>query len=258
MKKVLLTGTTGTVAHVMRQELGDEYDISGISIARMDEILERDQPIVWKEQLDAYNERVMEQVTEAARGQDAIVHLGWNTRDENWQKGLDPLNIAITDCVYRVAIAERIPRIYMTSSVHSFDFMGDDYDREESIPNTPDTRRDLFGVGSTSLYGISKRWMEIAGQYYTKRLQEGQKILVVRLGGVGRSDRPYRADGVWDSHRDCAGLLRAFIECEEDAPNFYIAYGVSDNHDEDQKPIFDWRNPYGFKPEDNAYLLTEE
>ena len=50
MKKVLLTGTTGTVAHVMRQELGDEYDISGISIARMDEILERDQPTVWKEQ----------------------------------------------------------------------------------------------------------------------------------------------------------------------------------------------------------------
>ena len=48
MKKVLLTGTTGTVAHVMRQELGDEYDISGISIARMDEILERDQPIVGK------------------------------------------------------------------------------------------------------------------------------------------------------------------------------------------------------------------
>ena len=173
MKKVLLTGTTGTVAHVMRQELGNEYDISGISIARMDEILERDKPIVWKEQLDAYNERVIEQVTEAARGQDAIVHLGWNTRDENWQKGLDPLNIAITDCVYRVAIAERIPRIYMTSSVHSFDFMGDDYDREDSIPNTPDTRGDLFGVGSTSLYGISKRWMEIAGQYYTKRLQGG-------------------------------------------------------------------------------------
>ena len=98
MKKVLLTGTTGTVAHVMRQELGDEYDISGISIARMDEILERDKPIVWKEQLDAYNERVIEQVTEAARGQDAIVHLGWNTRDENWQKGLirstSPLPIA--------------------------------------------------------------------------------------------------------------------------------------------------------------------
>ena len=64
---------------------GDEYDISGISIARMDEILERDKPIVWKEQLDAYNERVIEQVTEAARGQDAIVHLGWNTRDENWR-----------------------------------------------------------------------------------------------------------------------------------------------------------------------------
>ncbi len=258
MKKVLLTGTTGTVAHVMRQELSDEYDISGISIVRMEEILERDKPTSWKEQLDAYTEAVRAQVTEAVRGRDAIVHLGWNTRDENWKNGLDPLNIAITDCVYRVAIAEQTPRIYMTSSVHSFDFLGDGYDKSESIPNTPDTRRDPFGVGSTSLYGVSKRWMEIAGQYYAKQLKEGQKILVVRLGGVGRSNRPYREDGVWDSHRDCAGLLRAFIECGDDAPNFYTAYGVSDNHDEGQPPVFDWRNPYGFTPADNAHLLTDK
>ena len=36
MKSVLLTGTNGTVAQVVKKELGRTYDISGISIARME------------------------------------------------------------------------------------------------------------------------------------------------------------------------------------------------------------------------------
>jgi nucleoside-diphosphate-sugar epimerase len=253
MKSVLLTGITGTVAHVMKKELDQKYDISGISIARMDDIVQGGELSSWKEQLDAYRDRVMEQLTAACKGKDAIVHLGWNTRDENWEGGLDPLNIAVVDCVYRVAIAEKVPRIYMASSVHSYDFMGEGYDPDVPIPPFPDTRRNPFGVPPTSLYGVSKRWMEIAGQYYAQRLAEGQKILAVRLGGVGRNEKPRGASRVWDSHRDCAGLLAAFIECQ-DAPNFSIAYSVSNNVGSEHKgPLFDAVNPYGFKPVDNSF-----
>lgn len=253
MKSVLLTGINGTVAQVMKKELDQTYDLSGISIVRMDEVLAAAQSSSWQEQLDAYRDRVMEQLTTACKGVDAVVHLGWNTRDENWQGGLDPLNIVVVDCVYRVAIAEGIPRTYMASSVHSYDFMGKGYDPEVPIPPFPDTRQDSFGVPPTSLYGVSKRWMEIAGQFYAKQLAEGQKILAVRLGAVGPEERPRRAGVLWASHRDCAGLLAAFIECE-DVPNFYIAYGVSDNCGEERpKPLFDSVNPYGFTPADNAY-----
>jgi len=253
MKSVLLTGITGTVAQVLKKELGGRYDISGISMARMDDVLKEGKSTSWKEQLDTYRDRAMDQLTEACKGKDAIVHLGWNTRDENWEGGLDPLNIAIVDCVYRVAIAENVSRIYMASSVHSYDFMGEGYDPDEPIPPVPDTRRDPFGVPPTSLYGVSKRWMEIAGQYYAQRLAEGQKILAVRLGGVGPNERPRGASRVWDSHRDCAGLLAAFIECQ-DAPNFSIAYGVSNNYgSEHSGPLFDAVNPYGFTPVDNSF-----
>lgn len=256
MKSVLLTGTNGTVAQVVKKELGRTYDISGISIARMDDVLAAAKPSSWKEQLDAYRDRVMDQLTTACKGVDAVVHLGWNTRDENWQGGLDPLNIAVVDCVYRVSIAERVSRIYMASSVHSYDFMGEGYDPDVPIPPFPDIRRDPFGVPPTSLYGVSKRWMEVAGQFYAKQLAEGQKILVVRLGGVGRRERPRRPGRLWDSHRDCAGLLEAFIE-SEDGPNFCIAYGVSDNYGEEHTgPLFDSANPYGFTPVDNAYDQT--
>lgn len=253
MKSVLLTGITGTVAQVMKKELDQKYDLSGISIARMDDVLKETKLSSWKEQLATYRDRVMDQLAEACKGKDAVVHLGWNTRDENWEGGLDPLNIAVVDCVYRVAIAEKVSRIYMASSVHSYDFMGDGYDPDEPIPPFPDTRRDSFGVPPTSLYGVSKRWMEIAGQYYVKDLTDGQKILAVRLGGVGPNERPRGASRVWDSHRDCAGLLAAFIECQ-DAPSFSIAYGVSNNYGSEHRgPLFDAVNPYGFTPVDNSF-----
>ena len=255
MKSVLLTGINGRVAQVMKKELDHKYDITGISLARMDDVLREEKPNSWKEQLDLYRERVEDQLTTALKGKTAVVHLGWNTRDEYWKAGLDPLNIFAVDCVYRAAIAERVPRIYMASSVHSYDFLGDGFDKDVPIPPYPDTRRDPFGVPPTGLYGVSKRWMEIAGQFYVQHLTEGQKILVVRLGGVGRHERPRRANRVWASHRDCAGLLEAFIECE-DAPSFCIAYGVSDNRGgEHAAQLFDTVNPYGFTPVDNAYEL---
>ena len=48
MKSVLLTGTNGTVAQVVKKELGRTYDISGISIARMDDVLAAAKPSSWK------------------------------------------------------------------------------------------------------------------------------------------------------------------------------------------------------------------
>ena len=95
--------------------------------------------------------------------------------------------------------------------------------------------------------------METAGQFYARRLQQGQKILCVRLGAVGREEKPHRSGSrLWDSHEDLAGLLTAFIECD-DAPNFWIAFGISDNRGGDYpRPLFDPVNPYGFKPASNA------
>ncbi|MBT4608576.1 MAG: NAD(P)-dependent oxidoreductase [Gemmatimonadetes bacterium] len=253
MKSILLTGINGTVAQAMKKQLDGRYEVSGISMARMEDVLE-EKPTTWKQQMDSYRERVMEQLTTACRGKDAIVHHGWNTRDENWQAGLDPLNIMLVDCVYQAAIAENVPRIYMTSSVHSYDFMGDGFDEDAPIPPTPDTRRDPFGTRPTSLYGVSKRWMEIGGQFYAPKLSPEQKILVVRLGAVNASGEPSENFArLWYSHEDMSNLLAAFIECD-DAPNFWITYGVSNNlSDAHPTAMFDTVNPYGFTPKDNAF-----
>lgn len=255
MKSVVLTGMTGQVAYVMQKELGSKYDITGISITRMDDVLRETRPTDWKAQMDTFRERVTDQVATAIRGKDAIVHLGWNTRDDNCNGGLDPLNIFITDSVYRAAIDEKVPRIYMTSSVHAYNFEDEScYDPDVPIPVVPDTRQDCFGTPPTSLYGVSKRWMENAGQFYEPKLADGQAILCVRLGGVIRDPKPPSAEWcrVWNSHADCAGLLEAFIECEN-PPRFCVAYGVSDNRAAEHKAaMFDTSNPYGFVPQDNG------
>ena len=145
----------------------------------MDDLLRERTFTSWKQQLDAYSDRVTEQLAAAIRGRTAVAHLGWNTRDEHCDGGLDPLNILVVDCVYRAALAEKVPRIYLASSVHAYDFFRTYREDAEPVKPFPDVRQDPFGVPPTSLYGVSKRWMEIAGQYYATQLGEGQKILVV-------------------------------------------------------------------------------
>jgi len=256
MKNMVLTGINGTVAQALKRQLCDRYDVSGISIVRMDELLNEERPTTWKAQLDAYRARVMEQLNGAFEGVHTVGHLGWNTRDEHHGGGLDPLNILVVDCVYQAALAQGVKRIYMASSVHSYDFEPLYKEDVEPCKPFPDTRQDPFGVPPTSLYGVSKRWMEIAGQHYAKKLADDQKILVVRLGGIGDSGRPYRRGSrLWNSHPDLAGLMAAFVE-SEDAPKFWVAFGVSNNcGDEYPRPLFDAVNPYGFSPADNSFEL---
>jgi nucleoside-diphosphate-sugar epimerase len=247
MKSLLLTGMNWAVAYAMKKELASTYDVSGLSILRMDEVMRKQQPTTWKGQLNAYRDGLMGQLCAAFKDKDAVAHLGWNTEDENHQGGLDPLNILVVDCVYRPAIAEKVSRIYMASSVHAYAFKEAMEENDEPIKPFPDSRQDPFGTGTTSLYGVSKRWIEVAGQYYTDQLAPDQKILAVRLGAVLRDDKPHPSyQRLWDSHKDLAGLLSAFIECE-DAPNFWVAFGVSDNRDDEfPRPMFEAVNPYGF------------
>ena len=260
MKSVLLTGVNGTVAKAMLQELSDTYDLSGISLVRMDEVIgdiaQLEIP-TWKAQMDEYRKRLMEQLTTAIRGKDCLVHLGWNTRDDNMGKGLDPLNLLQVDCAYLAAIEENVPRIYQASSVNAYDYFTIMETNAEPVSPYPDTREDPYGHKPTSLYGISKRWMEMAGQFYVPKLRPGQKIMAVRLGGVNSNDRPGAKPGapgrrVWCSHRDCAGLLKAFIECGDDAPVFSTVFNTSNNRSPAfPQPMFDTVNPYGWVPQDN-------
>jgi hypothetical protein len=77
-------------------------------------------------------------------------------------------------------------------------------------------------------YAVSKIFGESLGQYYSEAF--GMEVVVVRLGTVGRDDRPGpdpRSFVSWLSHRDLADLTMRAL----DAPGvrYEIVFGASAN-----------------------------
>jgi len=99
------------------------------------------------------------------------------------------------------------------------------------------------------LYAVSKIFGEALGKYYAEAY--GMEV-VVRLGTVGREDRPgrdARSFVSWLSHRDLAHLTERATEAP--GVTYEIAFGASDN----TWKIYDTlhaRKALGYAPRDNA------
>jgi uronate dehydrogenase len=99
-------------------------------------------------------------------------------------------------------------------------------------------------------YAVSKIFGEALGRYYAEAY--GMEVVVVRLGTVGREDRPgrdARSFVSWLSHRDLADLTARAL----DAPRvtYEVVFGASDN----TWKIYDTphaRTVLGLAPQDNA------
>jgi nucleoside-diphosphate-sugar epimerase len=99
-------------------------------------------------------------------------------------------------------------------------------------------------------YAVSKIFGEALGRYYAEAY--GMEVVVVRLGTVGRDDRPgrdARSFVSWLSHRDLADLTARAL----DAPRitYEVVFGASDN----TWKIYDTpraRTVLGYAPQDNA------
>ena len=64
--------------------------------------------------------RVLEQLTHAATGHDALVHLAWNTTSENSSNGnIDFDNALMAFNAYRASEQTSVRRVVMASSVHA-------------------------------------------------------------------------------------------------------------------------------------------
>lgn len=220
MKRIAITGANGTIGTVLRKGLTD-YDIIPIDLPEIDV-------------------RDYEQLLEVFPGHDAIVHLAWDGKSENFRNGkYDPDNSLMFYNVYRASVETKVPRVIMASSVHAVNF----YKWKNSRLLTPDIKME-----PDSPYGADKVFMEALGQYYSQR---GLQVVCIRFGGVNPEDRvDVPEEGyhkVWLSHRDCVELVRTCIEASI-PNNFLIVYGVSNN----SQRVHDYSNPLGWVPKDNA------
>jgi len=101
--KVFLTGASGVIGTVIRSQL-PQYNFLPFDFPNHD--------------ARNYND-----VLTAIAGCDAAIHLAWDTRIENWKTGnINPDNSLMTFNVYTAALASRLRRLIMASSVHAHDY----------------------------------------------------------------------------------------------------------------------------------------
>lgn len=222
MSRILLTGSNGKIGTVLREGL--KHDITPFDLPDGDA-------------------RDYDALLSKARGQDAIVHLAWDTATDNYRSDhMNPENLIMTDNIYRAAVEAGVRRVIMASSVNADRFTGDDI--------VPPLRP--YGLPApNSPYGAGKVHMEVMGRYFADAKNLG--VVCVRFGDVNPANQPKapgedRVRQVFFSHGDCVSLVDAAITASTISGNYQIIYGISDNAGR----LHDVQNDIGWQPTDGA------
>ncbi len=231
MKKVLVTGASGEIGTIIREDLADRYDLVPVARRRLPELPSR--------QIDISSD--YDGLLDAMRGCDTVVHLAYVEEDPG-----TVANLAMVKNVYRAALESSLrPRLVMASSIHAVGGHLDWSKGHRGVRLADDCR--LFPNG---IYGAFKCYMEVMGEFHASL---GLEVVVLRFGGVRRDDRivdepGYRA--LWLSRRDCAQIVALAIDA--DLPrNFVRIFAISDNADA-VHDISGARELLGYEPKDGA------
>ncbi|HEX6211015.1 MAG TPA: NAD(P)-dependent oxidoreductase [Methylomirabilota bacterium] len=247
---VVVTGSGGRIGVILRQALAGAYALRGIDRV----------PTPGMPEAAVASLTDLDSVLDVCKGADAVVHLAADPRHtpEIWWDTLIPDNVVATANVFEAARRGGVRRLVFFSSMHvcglyendppwsriaAGDYAGLDPAAVPLVTAAMPTRPD-------GPYAVSKIFGESLGQYYAEA--HGMEVVVMRLGTVGRDDRPgrdARSFVSWLSHRDLAHLTRRALE----APGlqYEVVFGASDN----TWKIYDTpraRTVLGYAPRDNA------
>ena len=249
-KTIVITGSGGRLGAILWQAFASRYALRGIDRVPT--------PGVPDTLVASLTE--LETILPVFAGADSVVHLAADPRhtpDIGWDT-LMPDNVLATANVYEAARRGGARRIVFFSSMHvcgmyemdppwsriaAGDYAGLDPHAVPLVTVEKAARPD-------GLYAVSKIFGETLGKYYAEAW--GMEVVVVRLGTVGREDRPgsdARSFVSWLSHRDLAHLTERAIEAP--GVKYQIVFGASDN----TWKIYDTlqaREALGYMPRDDA------
>ncbi|MDP3062748.1 MAG: NAD(P)-dependent oxidoreductase [Chloroflexota bacterium] len=248
-KTVLITGSAGRIGAILRQAFAGKYRVRGV-----DRVPTPGTDAVVADLTD------LKAIEPAFKGVEAVVHLAADPRhtpDIGWDTLL-PDNVVATANVYEAAHRGGAKRFVFFSSMHVCGMYENDPPYSAIAagkyagldPKVAPLVTAEMPARPDGFYAASKVFGEALGRYYSEAY--GMQVVVVRLGTVGRDDRPGsdpRSFVSWLSHRDLAHLVERAIE----APNvkYEIVFGASDN----TWKIYDTpraRAVLGYAPRDNA------
>lgn len=247
---VVVTGSGGRIGVILRQALAGKYSLRGVDRVPTPGLAGA--LVAGLTDLDA--------ILPAFKGADAVLHLAADPRHtpDIWWDTLMPDNVVATANVYEAARQGGVRRVVFFSSMHVCGMY------ETDPPWSRIATGDYAGLDPAAVplvtadmparpdgpYAVSKIFGEALGRYYAEA--HGMEVVVVRLGTVGRDDRPgrdARSFVSWLSHRDLAHLTERAL----DAPGVKheVVFGASDN----TWKIYDTlraRTVLGYAPRDNA------
>lgn len=207
MKTLLLTGGTGRVARWLRPALRPDYRLVVFNRSAVPD-LAANETLVRGDLADAAA------VERAARGVDAIVHMGAVTSMLSSWEAIHPANILGTYHVFEAARRSGVPRLVYASSHHAVGYYPAGEVIDERVPVRPD-----------SLYGVTKCFGEAMGRLYAEKA--GLQVVCLRIGAFRERPLEERHLAVWLSPGDMDRLVRAAVEAP--AVRFEIVYGISKN-----------------------------
>jgi len=247
---VVVTGSGGRIGTLLRQALAPGYGLRGID--RVPTPGMAGALVAGLTDLDA--------ILPVFEGADAVVHLAADPRHtpEIWWDTLIPDNVVATANVFEAARRGGVRRVVFFSSMHVCGMY------ENDQPWSRIARGDYAGLDPAAVplvtadmptrpdgpYAVSKIFGESLGRYYAEA--HGMEVVVVRLGTVGRDDRPgrdARSFVSWLSHRDLANLTERALDTP--GVRYEVVFGASDN----TWKIYDTsgaRTVLGYAPRDNA------
>lgn len=228
MKTILITGSAGKVATIIRPYLRKHYKLRLLDRVATPNLSENESMIIG----DICNQ---ENITAACQGTDGIIHLACAyALDIDFESTIEANYKAV---LYLLDACHRynIERFIFASSHHAqgqhkaVTFSGD------HEPPAPD-----------GFYGLSKLFGEDACALYSYKY--GIKTLSIRIGNADVKIPNARTKRIWVSGRDLAQLMQIGLENESITAD--IVYGISNC----TNAFFQNKHALelGYKPQDNA------
>ncbi len=227
--KVLLTGPSGRIGPHLVAPFDQRYELHLFDIAPLPHP---------RSHIGSLQD--MESLRRAMRGMDAVLHLAATSDEAPFREELLPNNIEGLYNLLDAAHQEGVRRVVFASSVQTV-WCG--FDQTEAPIET-----DFYAP--CSLYGISKIFGEMAGQWYHQKF--GLEFVAVRLGWFEQTEllRPDSwINNVWISPGDAVQLFQRALE----TPNlgFAVVNGTSDTPRE-LLSLRSARELLGYEPQDQV------
>lgn len=233
-RAVVVTGAAGRIGAVVLDQLSSRWVIRATDLQPADGI----------EALDVTD---VERCAATFRDADAVVHLAADPSPHAEWSDLRGPNV---DGAYAVAAAAReagVRRLVLASSVQAM----------TAYPETLQLRA-ADAPRPANLYGATKAWAEALGSWVAA--SSHTSVVALRIGYF--SERPPAGDratprnlSAWLSHDDCARLIRAAVESEQDG--FIVVNGISANRYRISE-LEDAERRIGYEPADDAWAQASE